>query len=131
MVKRENQAAPPELHELEAEVMDEIWHHDEVTVRDVLEALNRGPKERAYTTIMTIMVRLEAKGLLTRERRGKTDVYRALMSREQYRETRARAEVDALVSSYGEVALAHFARQLGTIDAKRRQRLRRLVSGES
>jgi predicted transcriptional regulator len=65
---------PPPLHELEAEVMDEVWRHDEVSVRDVNEALNaRASKDRTYTTYMTIMARLDSKGLLERTRRGKTD----------------------------------------------------------
>jgi predicted transcriptional regulator len=118
---------PPALSELESEVMEEVWRHDEVTVRQVLEALNRGPKERAYTTIMTIMNRLETKGVVRRRRSGKSDIYRPAISREDYLEARARAEVDELVADYGEVALAHFARQLETLDPDRRRRLRKLA----
>jgi predicted transcriptional regulator len=130
-VARRKQDTPPPLHELEAEVMEEVWRHEQVTVREVLEALNRGSKERAYTTIMTVMSRLDAKGLLRRRRDGKTDVYRPRMSREQYLEARARAEVDGLVADYGDVALAHFARQLDSLDAKRRRQLRKLAEEES
>lgn len=118
---------PAALSELESEVMDEVWRHEEVTVRQVLEALNRGAKERAYTTIMTIMNRLEAKGAVRRRRRGRSDVYRPVMSRQEYTEARARAEVDGLVADYGEVALAHFARQLATLDPERRRQLRKLA----
>jgi predicted transcriptional regulator len=118
---------PPSLSELESEVMDEIWRHDEVTVREVLEELNRGTKERAYTTIMTIMNRLDAKGMLKRRRRGRSDLYRPVMSREEYLEGRARADVDELVADYGEVALAHFARRLESIDPERLRRLRKLA----
>lgn len=120
-------AAPPALHELEAEVMGEAWRHDEVTVREVLEALNRGSKQRAYTTIMTIMARLDRKGLLTRRRVGKGDVYRPLLSREEYLEARARSEIDGLVADYGDLALAHFARRLENLDPERRRALRRLA----
>jgi predicted transcriptional regulator len=122
---------PPPLHELEAEVMDEVWRRDEVTVREVLEALNAGRKQRAYTTIMTIMSRLHEKGLLDRRRSGKTDVYRPVMSREEYLDVRAKREVDELVADYGELALAHFARQLQTLDPKRREQLRKLARGSS
>lgn len=121
---------PPALHELEAEVMEEAWRHDEVTVREVLEALNRGKKQRAYTTIMTIMSRLDEKGLLARRREGKTDVYRAALSREDYEEARTRAQVDELVAEHGDLALAHFARQLEDLDPEQRKRLRRLAQGE-
>jgi BlaI family transcriptional regulator, penicillinase repressor len=118
---------PPALHELESEVMEQVWEREEATVRDVLEALNSGRKQRAYTTIMTIMARLDEKGLLQRRKRGKTHVYRPAMSREEYLEARAQSEVDGLVADYGDLALAHFARQLGTLDPKRRRQLRELA----
>lgn len=110
--------------------MEEVWQHHETTVREVLEALNRGPVERAYTTVMTVMARLDRKGLLTRRRKGKTDIYMAVMSREEYLQARARADVEGLVSDYGDVALAHFARQLDSLDPKRRRQLRRLAEGD-
>ncbi len=119
---------PPALHELESEVMEEMWRQREATVRDVLEALNRGPKERAYTTIMTIMGRLWEKGLLSRKRRGRADVYRAILSREDYLQARAEAEVDAVVEEFGDLALSHFARQVEGLDPERLRRLRELTN---
>jgi predicted transcriptional regulator len=120
---------PPPLHELESEVMEEIWRiGGPTTVRAVMDALNeRAPKERAYTTIMTIMRRLDAKRLLTRRREGKTDIYAARISREEYLTVRARAEVGALVDEYGDAALVHFARHFDKLDRKRRDQLRRLA----
>jgi predicted transcriptional regulator len=126
MRKRTKTKAPPPLHELEAEVMEEVWRRDLATVREIMDALNRGPKERAYTTIMTIMVRLDKKGLLTRTRQGKTDIYSTVLSREAYREARAKAEVDALVKEFGDLALAHFSEHVGKSDPERVSRLREL-----
>ena len=55
--------------------MDEVWARGEASVRAVMEALNADSnRERAYTTIMTIMARLDAKGVLERRREGKTDL---------------------------------------------------------
>jgi predicted transcriptional regulator len=119
---------PPRLHALEAEVMHEMWRVDEAPVRAVMETLNaRSDKERKYTTIMTIMARLARKGLLRRRREGKTDIYAAALTREQYLEARAREEVGALVDEYGDVALVHFARQMNGLDPKRREQLRRMA----
>src|ERR1700749_4548927 len=74
--------APPELHELEREVMEEGWAQGEVSVGEVMEAVNPGaPKQRAYTTYMTVMGRLEGKGMLERSRNGKTDFYRPQYTR--------------------------------------------------
>lgn len=108
--------------------MVEMWRLGQAPVRAVLESLNaRSEKQRKYTTIMTIMARLDRKGLLAREREGKTDFYTPLLSEEQYREARAREEVGALVEEFGDVALVHFARQMAELDPKRREQLRRLA----
>jgi predicted transcriptional regulator len=125
--KAKTKAPPPPLHELEAEVMEEVWRQGEAPVRAVMDALNRGSrKPRAYTTYMTIMSRLDAKGMLERRREGKTDFYRPAFERQEYLNLRAEAEVDAVVAQYGDVALAHFARQVG-LDRKRLQELKRLA----
>lgn len=108
--------------------MEAIWREGLTTVRDVLEALNQGEKKRAYTTVMTIMARLDSKGLLTRERRGKTDVYSPVLSREQYLDARAEGEVQALVREFGDVALAHFAEQVEGLDPKRLEALKKLAA---
>jgi len=123
---------PPVLHELESEVMELMWELGESNVRTVLDELNRrSDKQRKYTTVMTIMARLDTKRLLTRRRDGRTDLYRPRLTREQYRETRADADVRALVEQYGEAALVHFARQMDQLDPKRRQQLRRLARRET
>jgi predicted transcriptional regulator len=123
-------SVPPVLHELEAEVMEEVWRRHECTVREVREALNaRTDFQRAYTTIMTVMQRLDGKGLLQRERNGRHDVYVPALTREEYAQARSGAEVGALVDEYGDVALAHFARHMSALDPKRREQIRRLARG--
>ena len=122
---------PPHLHELEAEIMDEVWSRGDCTVREVLDALNaRTPTPRAYTTVMTVMQRLDGKGLLQRERSGRHDVYVAALGREAYAQARAGAQVGALVDEYGDVALAHFARHISRLDPTRMEQIRRLAAGE-
>jgi len=108
--------------------MDEVWARGEASVRAVMEALNADSnRERAYTTIMTIMARLDAKGVLERRREGKTDLYAPHYTREQYADLRARAALDSIVDEFGELALAHIARQWGRLDPQRRRALQRLA----
>lgn len=126
MRRRTKRTPPPPLHELEAEVMEQMWGREEATVREIMEALNRGPKERAYTTIMTIMRRLDEKGLLRRKRHGKTDIYSTVLSRDSYREGRAQAEVAAVLNEFGDLALAHFSEHVGKLDPERVSELREL-----
>jgi predicted transcriptional regulator len=126
--KASRQPATPPLHELEAEVMEEIWTQGEATVRTVMDALNkRTSKPRAYTTYMTIMARLHKKGVLDRRREGKTDFYAPKLDRAEFMASRAAAEVEDLVDQYGEVALSHFARQVASLDPARRRALQRLA----
>jgi len=120
----------PALHELESEVMDVVWDLPApMTVRAVLDEVNaRSGRERAYTTVMTIMRRLAAKGVLARERDGKAHLYRAICSRHEYADTRAGTQVGALVAEYGDVALAHFAAAMAELDPARREQLARLAT---
>ena len=131
MARRRNKArrqpATPPLHELESEVMEEIWTQREATVRTVMDALNsRTSKARAYTTYMTIMARLHTKGVLDRRREGKTDFYAPKLDRDEFMASRAADEVEDLVDQYGDVALSHFARQVASLDPARRRALQRL-----
>jgi predicted transcriptional regulator len=122
---------PPPLHALESEVMELMWELGEANVRRVLGELNaRAEKPRAYTTVMTIMARLDRKRLLSRRREGRADVYVPNFSRDQYLAARAQADVSAVVAQYGDAALVHFARQIESLDPKRREQLRRLAKRE-
>lgn len=124
----QSEPIPPPLHELETEVMEELWRSGEAPVRAVMDALNRRTsKKRAYTTYMTIMARLQKKGMLVRRREGKTDFYAPSLDREEYQALRARAQVEDLVEQYGDVALSNFAQQMASLDPSRRRALQRLA----
>lgn len=128
MASQSDSQGPPPLHSLEQEVMEEVWRLGETGGRAVLDGLNaRSDRVRAYTTIMTILNRLHEKGLLTRRREGKGDVYAASLTREQYADARAAAQVGALVEEWGELAYMHFAKQMATLEPRRRQQLARLA----
>jgi BlaI family penicillinase repressor len=59
----------------ELEIMKVVWQKREATVRDVYETL-LDRRKVAYTTVMTMMKILEAKGHLRRRREEKAYVYR-------------------------------------------------------
>ena len=110
--------------------MEEVWRLGTATVRDVFEVLNKGPRQRAYTTIMTIMVRLHRKGMLTRERQGKSDVYSPQMGRAAYLDARASAEVEAVIAQFGDLAIAHFADHVGDLPPDQLAELRQAARGD-
>ncbi len=114
------------LGPLEAAIMDRLWKRRTATVRQVVDDLARS-RSLAYTTVMTIMTRLHAKGLLIRDRDGKTYVYRPAFTRDEHRARLSREIVRGLVDEFGDVALAHFTAELSGVDAAHRASLRRVA----
>jgi BlaI family transcriptional regulator, penicillinase repressor len=58
----------PRLTQLEQEVMDVLWGLERASVREIHEAVPES-KRGAYTTIQTILARLEEKGAVRRVRK--------------------------------------------------------------
>lgn len=61
--------------ELEQAILKIFESGKSLTVREVLDQLDQEDK---YTSVMTVMQRLAVKGVLTREREGRSDVYTLL-----------------------------------------------------
>jgi predicted transcriptional regulator len=61
---------------LELQALTVLWHQGPSTVAKVLEELPDG-KERAYTTVLTVMQNLEKKGHVRRVKHGRAHVYQA------------------------------------------------------
>ena len=110
------------LGSLEAEVMEVLWATSNPrTVREVLDALNTGRRPPlAYTTVMTVLVRLADKGALVRDQHGRSFTYAPVISDE------AALAVRDVVRDYGEAAVAHFVEE-ARADPKLYRRLRRLM----
>ncbi len=119
----------PGLSDLERLVMEQVWDsQDDVTVRQIVDRVNAvSEKERAYTTLMTIMSRLESKGMLKKQKRPRSDLFSPAVGRQEYLEARAKVEVDALVGEYGEIARALFVREIEESDPQAVEKLRRLA----
>jgi predicted transcriptional regulator len=89
---------------LESEVMDAIWDASRpVSVREIVDTLNeRRPEPLAYTTVMTVMNRLAAKNVLTRQGERRSYVYEATAA------DAAGIAVRDVIRTYGDAAVAHF-----------------------
>jgi len=71
----------PKLSRAELKIMKALWDHGGSSVREILEAL---PEERrpAYTTVQTMMYRLEAKGAVRRTKQiGGAHIFEAVVTR--------------------------------------------------
>jgi predicted transcriptional regulator len=111
--------------ELEARVMDVLWNQDEArTPREVHERVATARRPLAYTTVMTILVRLWEKGMLEREARGRAYAYRPVTGRDEWAAERMHALLEQAADPGA--ALTHFVR---AIDAREVAQLRRALDG--
>ncbi len=112
------------MGELEGAIMDTLWERGGwLTPGEVHGALQRQGYELAYTTVMTVLVRLWQKERVRRQRDGRAYAYHPVISREQY--VAATMEEALAAARDRSAALSHFLRALGPAD---RVQLRRLLA---
>jgi BlaI family penicillinase repressor len=87
----------PRLSKLELEIMETLWSAGALSIRDIQEALPAG-KRPAYTTVQTMVYRLEEKGALKRiDKVSNAHIFDALITRN---ETRGRL-IDEFLGLFG------------------------------
>ena len=88
---------PPRLTRIELGIMEALWTHGVSSVREIQEALP--VKHRpAYTTVQTMVYRLEAKGAVRRVKKiGNAHVFEAAISRSAAQ----RRLIDDLLAFFG------------------------------
>src|SRR5471032_3585483 len=87
----------PKLSKLELQIMDVLWSGGPSAIREIQESF--GPKNRpAYTTVQTMVYRLEIKKALRRARKiGNAHIFEAVISRDAAQ----RRLVDEFLSMFG------------------------------
>jgi predicted transcriptional regulator len=87
---------PPKLSKLELRILEALWAQERASIRDIHGAF---PEPRpAYTTIQTIVYRMEAKHALRRVQRiGNADIFEPIVARDV---TRNRV-LDEVLSFFG------------------------------
>ena len=103
----------PKLSQLELRIMSELWGHGPRAIREIHEAFPK--KDRpAYTTIQTMVYRLETKGVLKRIKKiGNAHVFEATTSRASV-QTRLLKELLGLFGGNVRPVMAHLV-ELGKL----------------
>ena len=91
---------------LELECLKALWGIGEGTVRDVRDVMV-GNRNLAYTTVMTVLDRLEKRGGVSRKKQGRSFIYVPKLSREELRRFAVKEVVDRFFDGSQE-ALARF-----------------------
>jgi BlaI family penicillinase repressor len=89
--------ASPRLSKLELQIMETLWSHGESSVREIQEGFPQNSRP-AYTTVQTMVYRLEAKKAIRRVKKiGNAHIFEALISRSAAH----RRMIDELLSFFG------------------------------
>ncbi len=92
---------------LELECLRALWGLGEGSVRDVRKSMVK--RNLAYTTVMTVLDRLEKRGGVTRKKRGRSFIYAPKLSREALRKLAVKELLDAFFDG-SEDALMQYLR---------------------
>jgi predicted transcriptional regulator len=105
--------AEPKLSALELRIMSEFWSRGTCSIREIHEAIAKRDKP-AYTTVQTMVYRLEAKGALKRVRKiGNAHVFEATTTRASV-QTRLLRELLGLFGGSAKPVMAHLV-EMGKI----------------
>ena len=116
-----NKAKIYRLGDLQLRIMKVLWARREATVGEVLQALG-GKVRLAYTTVATMLRKMEARGLVAHRAEGRSFVYRAAAGEEVV----TRGLADHLVDRLFEGSLAAAVNHLLTTHEVSREELARL-----
>ena len=87
------------LHDLgaaEFDVLKVLWEVGPATVREVLTHLHERGRRLAYTTVQTLLTRLELKKYVTSDKSDLAHVFRARVTRDRVTRTRLKSLVSQL-----------------------------------
>ena len=100
--------SPPDLTPAEFDVMKILWQLRRGTVAEVrAEHARQFSSDLAYTTVMTLLGRLAAKGAVKVDRARQPFVYKPALKRESIVRERLRAFLDACFDGEAESLILH------------------------
>ena len=131
MERSTNRTRPADLSQSELEVLKTLWDLGAGTVRELNDELSHRGRCWAYTTVQTLLARLQQKGCVASSKGDLAHTYRPTVSRDQLLQQRlgaletelcegtATPLVQALVSGKRFTAedIAHFRRLLDELEA--------------
>lgn len=77
-----SKSKPHRLGDLQLRILKMLWDRREATVADVVEAV-RDHSELAYTTVATMLRKMEARGLVMHRAEGRVFIYAAKVAEEE------------------------------------------------
>ena len=118
---------PPvhKLGDLQLAIMRVLWSHSEASVTDVHQQLYE-ERGLASTTIATMLVKMEKKGVVTHRSEGRKYIYRATASESEVRRTMVGEITDRLFQGDPAALVSHLLEE-HEVDREQLDELRALI----
>jgi BlaI family penicillinase repressor len=117
-----------QLGELQYAIMRVLWAEGEATVARVQEVLaTEGERDRALTTVATMLTKMEKKGIVSHRTEGRQFVYRAKISEAAVQRSMVAALTERLFEGDFSALVSHLLTEQ-EIDAGEVERLKRLIA---
>ena len=114
-----------QLTPAEWRLMSVLWEESPLTVSEISERLPPG-KKWAYTTMKTMLTRLEAKGAVSEHKRSHLGFFEPLLTKRKARAAALRAVLDnAFEGAFG--PLMHFLVEEEALSPAERRELKRML----
>jgi predicted transcriptional regulator len=112
------------LGDLQLRIMRVLWERGEASVAEVHAALDARPK-LAYTTIATMLRKMEVRGLAAHRTEGRTFIYRAAVAEERVGRNMAEHVLDRLFQGSLATMVSHLltAREVSNDELAELERL--------
>ncbi|MDW5265217.1 MULTISPECIES: BlaI/MecI/CopY family transcriptional regulator [Acidobacteriaceae] len=121
----------PKLSKLEYQIMEVLWEKGEPSLREIQESF---PEEQrpAYTTVQTMVYRMEAKGIVHRVRKvGNFHLFSAAITRDAA-QRRLVDDLLALLGGGSQLLMSHLIKggKLSLADVKEAEKMLRQLSSK-
>ncbi len=126
MESQPNEATKHRLGDLQLAIMRVLWHHGEAAVADVYEAL-REERGLAPTTVATMLVKMEKKGVVSHRTEGRKFIYRPQVSESAVRRSMVSEIKDRLFQGNTTAFVSHLLAE-HDLDATELQRLKAAIA---
>lgn len=107
---------------LEAKIMDILWSHPEMSIKEVQQKLGK-EKDLNFNTVMTVMNRLLTKGILTKVMEHRTSMYRPIQSKEAFLESQSKEISLKLLEDFGPLVVNHMLDAMEEADSELLEKL--------
>ena len=116
----------PRISEAEWDVMIVVWEKHPVTSQEVTEQLSP-EKGWSAQTVKTLLSRLVKKGVLSYKQKGKSYLYRPLLSKKLYLRTETKSFLDRVFGGSAAPMLAHLVEN-NKLSSEDIEELRRMLA---